>query len=257
MNLKTVDINGTTYAEVLDGKPVYESEDGKLIPFDAPHTGATVKRLNAEAKAHREAKEQAEAKLKLYEGLDDPVAARKALETVRSLEGKKVVDDGDLERVKREAKDAFDRQFETTYRPVEQERDALRAQLHSERLGAAFSRSKFIADKLAIPADIVQARFGSSFAIEDGKVIAKGADGHPIFSRAKPGDPADFDEALEILVDSYPHRDSILKGTGASGGGSGSYRTGSGGKRQVTRAQLAAMEPAEKAKVSREAEIVD
>lgn len=54
MKLKTIDVNGTTYAAVQDGKPIYIGEDGKEVAFDAPHTIGTITRLNSEAKGHRE-----------------------------------------------------------------------------------------------------------------------------------------------------------------------------------------------------------
>jgi hypothetical protein len=65
----------------------------------------------------------------------------------------------------------------------------------------------------------VQARFGQNFKIENGKIVATDLTGNKIFSRARPGEHADFEEALEILVDQYPHKDQILKGTGSSGSG--------------------------------------
>lgn len=251
MKLKTIDVNGTTYAEVQDGKPVYEADDGKVVAFDAPYTNATIKRLNAEAKAHREAKEAAESKLQGFAGIDDPEHARKALETLRNLDDKKLIDAGEVEKVKREAKEAFDRQFEAQYKPIEQERNALKSQLHSERLGTAFGRSKFIAEKLAVPVDIVQARFGNHFAVgDDGKILAKGPDGNPLYSRARPGEEAGFDEAMEILVEAYPYRDSILKGSGASGGGAGGSRSADG-KRTITRAQFGSMSPAEQSTIAK------
>src|SRR6185369_15152564 len=96
-----------------------------------------------------------------------------------------------------------------------------------EKIGGLFKGSKFIAEKIAIPADIVQARFGSDFKIEDaGKVVAYDSSGNKIFSRTKPGEPADFDEALEMLIEQYPRRDDILKGSGHSGDGA---RNGGGG----------------------------
>ena len=82
MKLKTLEVDGKTYAEVQDGKPVYVEDDGKEVAFDAPGTRNTISRLNAEAKSHREAKEAAEKALKGFEGIEDPAAAIKALETV-------------------------------------------------------------------------------------------------------------------------------------------------------------------------------
>lgn len=253
MKLKTIDVNGTTYAEVQDGKPVYEADDGKLVAFDAAHTNATIKRLNAEAKTHREAKEAAEAKLQAFAGIDDPDRARKAMETLRNLDDKKLIDAGEVEKVRRDAEERYNQKYAAEYEPVKAERDNLRSQLHAERLSTAFGRSKYIAEKLAVPVDIVQARFGAHFTVgDDGKIHAKGADGNPIYSRPNPGEEAGFDEALEHLVEAYPYRDSILKGSGASGGGAGGSRSGDGGKRTITRSQFASMSPADQAAYARD-----
>jgi hypothetical protein len=251
VKLKTIELNGATYAEVRDGKPVYEADDGNEIAFDAAQFKATVKRLNDENKEHRKAKEAAEARLQAFADLD-PEAARKALETVGNLDAKKLLDAGEVEKVKREAEEAYKRKYEAEYKPVLADRDALRTQLHVERLGTAFGRSKYIAEKLAVPVDFVQARFGGHFFVgDDGKIHAKGPDGNPIYSRANPGEEADFDEAMEHLVEAYPSRDSIIKGTGASGGGAGGSRSGGSG-RTVTRAQFGAMSPGEQAAVARD-----
>lgn len=251
MKLKTIDVNGTTYAEVQDDKPVYLADDGKVIAFDAPYTNATIKRLNAEARTHREAKEAAEARLQGFADID-PKAAREAMETVGKLDAKKLIDVGEVERVQREAKANYDRQFEAQYKPIEAERNALKSQLHNERLSTAFSRSKYIADKLAVPVDIVQAKFGANFTVDDdGKIRAKGADGGTIEDPSRYGEPLGFDAALEILVEAYPHREHILKGSGASGGGAGGLRSADG-KRQITRAQFDAMNAAEQSTIARD-----
>ena len=231
---------------VQDGRPVYVHADGKEIPFDAEGTVATISRLNGEAKAHREAKEGALASLKTFEGID-PEKARQALETVANLDAKKLIDAGEVERVKAEATKAFDEKLkgiEEKYKPVIRERDSLRDALHGEKVGNAFARSKFIADKLAIPADLVQAAFGQAFKVEGDGIIATDRNGNKLMSRAKPGEIAGFEEALEILVDAYPGKDSILKGSGASGGGANGGG-GSGGGKTKTRAAFNALPPAE------------
>jgi hypothetical protein len=239
---------------VADGKPVYVHEDGKEIPFDAAQTVATIARLNGEAKKHREGKETAEASLKAFEGIEDAAAARRALETVKNLDQKKLVDAGEVEKVKAEAVKAMEdriKSVEEKYAPVMAERDQLQNALHAEKVGGSFARSKVIADKLAIPADLVQAKFGHSFKVEGNDVVAYDGAGNKLYSRAKPGEVAAFDEALEMLIDQYPHRDSILKGSGASG--SGAQGGGQGGSRTITRAQLDQMDPLKKAETARAA----
>ena len=212
MKLK-LDENGN--AVLQDGKPVYVHEDGKEVAFDAPGTVATITRLNSEAKGHRERAENAEKAVKAFEGIDDPAAAKKALATVANLDAKTLVDAGEIETVKTEISKAFQLQLDE----VTGKAQTLEQQLYAEKIGGSFSRSKFIADKLAVPADMVQATFGQNLKVEDGKVVAYDAQGQKIFSRARPGELADFDEAIETLVSQYPHRDHILKSSGANGGG--------------------------------------
>src|SRR5690606_10525812 len=144
-----------------------------------------------------------------------PVAAKKALETLKNFDDKKLVDAGEVEKIKLEAIKAV----EEKYAPIVQERDAFQTQLHNELLGGGFARTKFIQDNIAVPVDMIQATFGKNFQIENGKVVAVGADGQKIYSRTRPGEIADFDEALETLVGGYQHKDSILKGGQGSGGG--------------------------------------
>jgi hypothetical protein len=242
MKLKTKEIDGVAYAELQDGKPVYIADDGKEIAFDAVGTADTIKRLNGEAKTHREAKEAAETKLKAFEGIEDPAAAKDALAKIANLKDKDLVEAGKVEEIKAAAIAAV----EEKYKPVVEENASLKGALHSEKIGGSFARSKFIADKIAVPADIVEARFGKNFKLEDGKVVAYDQAGNAIFSKASPGNHADFDEALEILVDQYPYKDSILKGTG---GGTGA-RPGNGGagSKTMSRAEFEKLDPAGRSK---------
>lgn len=216
MKLKTVTIEGKTYAEVNEqGLPLYIHDDGKEVAHDASQTVATISRLNGEAKTNRERYEKAESALKTFEGIEDPAAAKKALETLKNFDDKKLVDAGEVEKIKLEAIKAV----EEKYAPIVQERDAVQQQLHKELIGGGFARSKFIQENIAVPVDMIQATFGQSFKIEEGKVVAYGTDGQKIYSRTRPGEVADFDEALETLVGGYQYKDHILKGGQGSGGG--------------------------------------
>src|SRR4029434_4536525 len=96
-----------------------------------------------------------------------------------------------------------------------------------------------------MPSDLVESRFGRAFKVEDGRIVAYDASGNKIFSRVKPGDLAEFDEALETLLDQYPHRDQILKGSDQ--GGSGSRQTaGTPGSKVMSRKAFDALPPAER-----------
>lgn len=204
--------------------PVFVNAKGEESTLDGDVTHATISRLNGEARGHREAKEQAEGKLKVYEGLDDPEAARKALETVRNLDQKKLVDAGEIEKVRNEIKSAFQSQLD-----AEKKRgDAAETALFNSTIATAFATSTAIKSRFAIPADFVQARFGDRFGIEEGKVYGVDEAGQKIYSQVNPGLVADFDEALMLMVDKHPEKKSFLKGNDSSGGGSGGQGGGAG-----------------------------
>lgn len=227
---------------VVDGKPVYTHDDGKDIPFDAPQAMGKITALNGESKTHRERAEAAEKAVKVFEGLD-PEAARKAVDTVSKLDQKTLVDAGKVDEVRAEITKVYDGRLADAKKATEK----LEAELRSEKIGGSFARSKVIAEKLAIPVDMVEARFGSAFRIEDGKVVAYGTDGNKLFSRVRPGDAADFDEALELLIEQYPNRDHILKSSGANGGGAqGGGGGGGAANKALNRASFDNLSPAEK-----------
>lgn len=264
MKLKTIEVNGKTYAEIDGDKPVYVHADGKETAFDAPATVATISRLNGEAKGHREEKEAAQLKLRAFEGIEDGEAARKALDTVKNLKDGELVTAGKVEEIKAAAKKAAEEQVALAakasgeqIKTLETELEKLTGSLYSEKIGGAFSRSKFITDKVAVPADLLQAQFGQRFKVEDGKTVAYDPSGNKIYSRTKPGELAEFDEALETLIDAYPHRDAILKGSGANGGGSRPSGGGGGNSKTISRQQFDALAPAEKAKAAGEMTITD
>jgi len=236
-------------AVLSDGKPVYVHDDGKEIPFDAPAAVSKISQLNGEAKGHRERAEAAEARLKPFESIADPAAALKALDTVKNLDAKKLVDAGEVEKVKQEAITALKDQYEPKLKALAKERDDFSAALTGELIGGAFARSPLIVgDKatLAIPADLVQAKFGGAFKVVDGRVVGH-EDGKPIYSRTHPGEVAGFDEALSLLIEKYPSRDAILKSTGAQGGGARGGAGGAGGGKSITREAFESKSPAERA----------
>lgn len=217
MKLKTVEVNGQQYAALdSNGLPIYTHDDGKEIGFDAAQAVGKISALNGEAKSHREAKEAAETKLAAFAGITDPKKALEALETMTKIDQKTLLDAGAVDQVKAEITKAFQTQLDE----AKTRGDTLEGQLYNAMIGGNFSGSKFISEKIAIPADMLQARFGQSFKVEDGNVVAYDGTGNKIYSRSKPGELASFDEALEFLVEQYPQKDHILKASGNGGGGS-------------------------------------
>lgn len=260
MKLRTIVIEGKTYAEMQDDKPVYEADDGKVIAFDAPGTVASIGRLNGEAKANRERAEKAEGALKAFDGISDVDAARKALETVANIKDGELISAGKAEEIKAGAKKAAEdavaaaqKAFTEQLATVTGERDVLQGQLYAEKVGGAFARSKFVAEKVHTPPPMLEKAFGSNFKIEDGKLVPYDGNGGKIYSRVRPTEFADFDEAIEIMISADPYKDHILKGTVGAGGGAANGGPGSGGAKTMARSQFDKLSPAEQhAKMTKE-----
>lgn len=258
-----LDSSGNIVTQEVNGQklPMFKHPDGKETPFDGDATLGTISRLNGEAKSHREAKEAAEAAFKPFKdaGITDAAAAAKALATVKNLDDKKLVDAGEIEKVKSEVAKALEAQ----YAPFKTEAETLKQQLQQHLIGGVFSGSKLVATKLAgenaaASAEIARALFSNRFKVEDGKVVGYDAQGNKLYSRARPGELADAEEALEMIVDSYPHKASILKGSGSSGSGAhGGGGQGGGGKKTMTRAQFDALDPGAKAAAVKDTVITD
>tara|TARA_Y100001963_G_scaffold131864_1_gene189731 strand:+ start:1583 stop:2392 length:810 start_codon:yes stop_codon:yes gene_type:complete len=254
------DADGHIVLQEVNGQklPVFTDAQGKEAPFDADSTVATIGRLNGEAKGHRERAEAAEGKLKGFEGIEDPAAALKALTTVKNLDEKNLIAAGDRDKAVSEAV----KSVEEKYGPVVKENETLKGQLNNHLIGGAFASSKFIAEKFAAegPAgvEIARALFANSLKVEDGKVVGYDAQGNKLYSRTRHGELANAEEAIELLVEAYPYKDHILKGSGANGGGAPNGGGGNnGGKKSMSRTSFDALSPPDQAAFAREGGVVN
>jgi hypothetical protein len=251
MPFKT-DANGAIVVDAEKKLPIYVYADGREAPFDADQTIANIGRLNGEAKGNRERAEQAEARLKSFDGIEDGETARKALETVKNIKDGDLIAAGKVQEIKdaaaASAKQAVadaTRAAEAREKALTDDNAKLMGDLNSHIIGGSFSSSKYIADKLAIPADIAQKVFGDRFKVDGGKLVPMGPDGNPIFSATRHGEHADFEEAMQVIVGQYANKDQILKGVGASGGGATGGKGGAGG------ADLSKLSPTERLTAAR------
>lgn len=194
------------YAPGADGVFRLDVEGGFKTP-------AEVEGLSSALGKERAARNEAEKKLKAFDGIEDPEKAREALRTV-----------GNLDTEKRKTAEEMERQFEARLAPVkkqleeaEAERDRLSTELYEERVTGFFLRSPFVGEKLAIPPRAAAAMYGKNFKLEDGKVVAYDAHGNVIYG--EDGKPADPEMAIQRLIQADPDRDRLLRG---APGGSGS-----------------------------------
>jgi hypothetical protein len=214
-----------------DGNPIYVNAAGQ----EQSVKGDTISTLNAEAKNHRTAKEAAEAQLAKYKGPDgkpiDPEAAIKAIDTVSKIDAKTLIDAGEVDKVRDQIKAEYTAQLT--------EKDTALTQANTTidnmKIDGVFKGSQFLADRVAVPRDMVEAALRANFKIEDGKPRAYDRDGNPVMSKKTIGDYADPEEAIELLIDRHPQKDMILKAPDAKGTGNNGGGGGRGGGRTMSR----------------------
>lgn len=221
-----------------DGDPIYVDANGveKTVGVD------TIARLNKEAKDHREAKEEAQAKLKLYEGID-PEKARAALETVAKLEEKKLIDTGEVDKLKSQ----ITQQFQTQITEKDTAYTELKKKFDNMLIDGVFANSDFIRNNVAVPVDMFEAKFRNNFKIENNEVVAYGYDGSRLMSKTRAGEYATTEEAMQILAESHPNKDVILKANPGNGSGAGTGGAGNGGGRYMKRSDFEKLSPVQKA----------
>ena len=228
-----------------DGKVVLVKDDGEEVSVDPANLYSTVGQVRSESIKRKEKIREMEAKMKAF-GDIDPDEARQAIEAMKS--GGKGADKEALERVRQETMKAAKEQYEAALKEAKEQAAHIERQFHSALLRSAFSGSEFVQQRLVLPPDLAMKAFADHFAIEDGNVVAKDQHGNVIYSRSNPGATADFDEAMQILVDQYPGKENILRAATKSGSG-GTPPSGSNGKATITRSEFEQLDPDEKARI--------
>lgn len=232
--------------EMKDGNPVWVTAKGE----EQVMQGDTIARLNNEAKTHREDKEKAQAELAKYtvNGKPiDPEIAIKAVDTVSKLDAKKLIDAGEVDKVRDEIKGQYEAQLSERDKALA-ERDT---ELTSLKIGSIFDGSDFVRESIAVPQDMFRSTFEKHFRIEEGKPVAYDKAGNRLMSKKNIGVYAEPDEALELLVDAHPQKDTILKANTGAGSGSGGGGGNRGiGNRTMKRSDFENLNPAARAEAA-------
>jgi len=253
MKLK-IDENGN--AVVQDGKPVYVDEAGKDVTVDVPVIMTKLAAANSESAERRKKIGEMEGEIRtLKESFDglDAEEARKAIETVKNLDQKKLIDAGQVDLVKNEMAQTF-KEKETTMRKqheaeindlqnkISQKDNLIYQQLVTNR----FALSPFIKERTTLPPDIAANQFGHHFKVKgegdniNNYRVVGHMNGEEILSRERYGELADFDEAISIIIDKYPGKDMILRGSD-DGGSGGQGNAGVGGVKTIPASDHAAI----------------
>ncbi len=212
-----LDANGNIV--VKDGKPLVKGDDGKEFTIDAIGAQKTITQLHAESAEHRKKAAEYKKVAEAFEGVD-PEAAKTALATVASM--------GDNHKVEVETlKNSLNKAWQDKYDALQKTNEELQGTLYKATVTAKFATSDVVKKTVLTP-DIAATFFGKHF---DANGVAKDSAGNTIFSKEKPGEPASFDEALEVLINAYPGKDAILRGSGTNG--SSGYNAGPGSNSDV------------------------
>lgn len=220
---------------IQDGKPVYIYEDGKEAPFDANAAMAKISELNEESKGHRLLAGKLNESLERYKDKEgnflDPDVALRAIETVQNFSDKEMFDSNQVESMKSQMNKAYTEKLDALTKSHKSEMESMSGSMSKKDAAIfkllvkdRFNTSPFIMNKLLIPSEIAADYFGHHFKVEGEpenlRVIGYIGD-EKILSRERPGTPADFEEAIETIVDNYKLKDRILKSSGPGAGSSG------------------------------------
>jgi len=216
--------------EMENGNPVYVHVDGKEVPFDADGALKSIGKLSGEVKLTKKQHQEAVEKLALFAAIEDPEAAIKAIETVKNLDAKKLVDAGQIDILKAEMGKTFaekEGSLKSQWTQKEQEYQSnLKTKdeaIRSILIGGKFASSEFLKKTtLGATPDIAAQYFGNQFRVEGDnyEVVGYYKNGDRIPSRNRFGEAADFDEALAEVIDAHPHKDSLMLAGLSAGSGS-------------------------------------
>jgi len=232
-------------AVVHDGLPVFVDDDGKEMPIDPNQMHAKILELNSESKGRRERLQEAQTRLDIVkdiENLDEFVSnARSAMDTVKNLEDAQLVQAGEVEKIKEQAlaaqettKQKLLSEFAKVESGLKDELAKKDAAIRTLLISNQFAQHDLFAGqepRTVLPPDIAEQYFGRYFDVDDDlNVIARDAKGETLLSRepGRIGEPADFSEAMEMIFNTYPGKERLLK-AGPSGSGAGGGSDAGGG----------------------------
>jgi len=241
-------LDAETNAPVItdDKKIVYyddQDPDKKDLPLDPAGMYVKIGELGKQNKKDRDNYRDLRDTYKIFENIEaDKLSewkenADKALATVENFNDKDWMKADKVDKLKADMKESYDAKLAAKDQ-VLNERDNAHLEVVGKKdsvirklmVTNKFAQSPFFVGekkKTILPPDIGEDTFGKYYKVEDddGKAVLRAyhANGDIINSKLNPGEPAEFEEAMGIIIDEYPNRDSILA---ASSGGSG----GQGGK---------------------------
>lgn len=245
-----------------DGKPLYLDKDEKEVPVDAPQMYQKIIDLGKENKRFREAGDTLKSKFKVFEEIEDVekwhAEAAKAIETVENFKEKDWLKAEKVESMKRQMKDAHEQDlskqkesFEGVITSEKESNSRKDAQIRKLTVGAKFSQHPlFVGEKrkTTMTPDAAEAIFGRNIMVQEDekdheslvtRVYYDKARNDMVYSVVNPGEPAEFNEGMALLWETYHQKNNYIRG---DGGGSGAQGGEGAGGESVDTSDLAKLQ---------------
>ena len=232
-------LNEDGSAFVDDGKPVYVHDDGQEVPLDIDSYVRRIGNLTEEKDRHYANLTTAKDALAKFEGIEDPVVALEAMRTVQNFKDKDLVDAKDVDKLKLQLSEMFETDkkaltdaFSTEKTEFEVKAKASEAVIRRLMIGGRFASSPWFSGekpKTILPPDMAADYFGKHFKIEGEGQEARAIGylhGDKILSREHVGEPAEFEEAISVIINAYSQKDRILRDTDGGSGSGGNTSSG-------------------------------
>lgn len=217
-----LDENG--HAILKDGCPVYKYEDGSESPFDAKTTLAAkdkkIANLTEEKTRLFTKAEGLKGDLKKFDGIDI-TAAQEALETVKNLKSKELLDANGIKVLKAEMLQGFEKEksdlkkgFDNKLQDVTKQVATKDSIIKNLLITTKFSSSPHFTGenrKTIYPPEDAVKIFGDRFMVDDNlNIVAIDRSGEILKSQKTHGEPADFEEAMARIIEEHPNKERIL-----------------------------------------------
>ncbi|MFH1981038.1 MAG: DUF6651 domain-containing protein [Pseudomonadota bacterium] len=231
---------------VKDGNPVYLiTEDGveKDFVMDGPQMMSDLAAANNEAGESRLKLNEATEALEKFKGIEDPAAALAAIAKVKDLDSSKLLDAGKVDELRQEMQAVFTEKYNAQTADFQNQLAARDTDLGTANdtvrqllIKHAFGQSEYFSGpkaKTTLHPEIAANYFADSFKVEgsgkNAKIVAYTGD-RVINSKEFFGQPASFDEAIGIIIDQHPLKNSILASTPGGPAAKGGEKVGTAGK---------------------------
>ncbi|MDA3788084.1 MAG: hypothetical protein PF503_06280 [Desulfobacula sp.] len=237
-------LDETTKAPIVtpEQKIIYiddQDPDKKELPLDPAAMYAKIGDLGNQNKKDRDNYRDLRDKFKPVMEIEDfaewHTKATEALTTVENFNDKDWMKADKVDKLKADMKESYEAKLtgkdtilSTTLKDHATQLGTKDQQIRTLMVSNQFSGSPYFVGekkKTNLPPDIGEAYFGKHFKVEEqeGKSVLRAyyEGGEPIISKLNPGEPAGFHEAMGIIIDLYPGKDSILVATSGGSGGPG------------------------------------